>query len=79
MLSVRSSVVGPPAARAAVSLAAPAGSTATTLADGLSAETATQMPASSPPPLTGTSTCSTSGRCSTSSSPQVAWPAITSG
>jgi hypothetical protein len=79
MLSVRSSVRGSPAARAAPSLAAPAGSTATMRVPGRRPETATAMPASNPPPLTGERTTATSGRCSTISSPTVPCPATTSG
>ncbi len=57
--------------------AASSGSTPTIAASGHLARIAAAMPEISPPPLTGTTTRSTSGRSSAISSPIVPWPAIT--
>jgi hypothetical protein len=46
---------------------------------GLALLSASATPLISPPPESGTSTVSTSGRSSTISSPRVPWPAITKG
>ena len=57
---------------------ASSGSTPKTLVRGLSCLTAAATPESSPPPLTGASTRSTSGKSSMISRPQVAWPVMMS-
>ena len=75
-----SSGIGWPAAIAAVRLAAPAGSTASTAVPGWCSASQARQPASRPPPPTGITTRSGAcSSCSTISRITVPWPAITSG
>ena len=72
------SATGWPAFSDAGYAAAPSAWTPITVTPGFFALTAIAIPASTPPPPHGTTTVSTSGACSTISSPTVPWPATTS-
>ena len=65
-----------PARRLACASPATSGSTPITFTEGLLDLTAVAMPLIIPPPPTGTSTVSTSGRSSRISNPIVPWPAM---
>ena len=70
----------PPAARAAVMLAAPNGSAPTMRTRGWWRRSHRAMPASRPPPPTGTTTVSSGpGACEASSTATVPWPAMVRG
>ena len=76
MVLGRSSGTTRPASSARRMPGAPSGSTPTTRMPGRRAVAATAMPAMSPPPPTGTTMRSTSGRSSRISTATVPWPAI---
>ena len=75
--SVDTVCTGPPAASAAVMLGAPAGSTPTRRVAGECARNQVAMPASSPPPPTGTTSVPTgSASWPVISTATVPWPAM---
>ena len=78
MVVIDRSATGWPARSDSGYAAAPSAWTPITVTPGFFALTAIAIPASTPPPPHGTTTVSTSGACSTISSPTVPWPATTS-